>query len=51
MTFSKVKIRETFMTAIFVLCSRKRKWIRSNVAEIVGDMADVWKCYGNKGQK
>lgn len=30
MTFSEKKM---VMTAIFMLCSRKRKWIRSNVTE------------------
>lgn len=30
-----------FMTAIFMFCSRKRKWFRCNVAEIVGTMLEI----------
>lgn len=33
MTFSEMKNYKMVMTAIFMLCSRKRKWIRSNVTE------------------
>lgn len=30
-----------FMTAIFMFCSRKRKWFRCNVAEIEGTMLEI----------
>lgn len=30
-----------FMTAIFMFCSRKRKWFRCNVAEIAGTMLEI----------
>ena len=40
-TFFEEKIWEMFMTAIFMFCSRKRKWFRCNVAEIAGTMLEI----------
>lgn len=41
MIFPETKFLEMFMTAIFMFCSRKRKWFRCNVAEIAGTMLEI----------